>query len=113
MNNKEKRWVKLENTISNATVRKIIWIQAQLRELSENTHDITQKALAIWDLTHKREKWEFDSPLIPLRDTNYFPPGNGRLFEQKNDNAQLKDIMEKGKICTLQDLKQKKRLIGN
>lgn len=69
-NNKEKRWVNLESACSNVTLGKIIRIPAQLRDLNEDTHSITHKALAIWDMIHKREKWGFNSPLTPLKDTN-------------------------------------------
>lgn len=70
-NNKEKRWVKMESTMNKVTLARIIWIPAHLRELSENTHSITQKALAFWDFIHKREKWGYNSPLIPLKITKY------------------------------------------
>lgn len=83
----------MENTICKVTLGKIIWIPTHLRELSLNTQDIAQKTMAIWDMMHKREKWEYNSPLIPVRDRNNFPPGKGRLFGNwiKKDNLQLKD----------------------
>lgn len=94
----------MEN-ISNVALGNIIWIPPQFRELSESAHDITQKVLAIWHFMHTQEKWEFNSPLILLRETNYFPPVKGILFGEwiEKENAQLKDIMERGKNDTLQN----------
>lgn len=57
--NKEKRWVKLENTISNVALGKIIWIPPEYREISENTHVKTKKILAIWDLMHTKETFGY------------------------------------------------------
>lgn len=65
-NNKEKRWVKMDNTISKAKLGKIIWIPPLFRKLSTETHIITRYALKVWDNLHKKEKWEYNSPLIPL-----------------------------------------------
>lgn len=70
--------MELESTISKAALGKIIWIPATLRNLGVNTHKMTQKALEIWDLTHKKEKWGYNSPCIPLED--YFPLGKSSLF---------------------------------
>lgn len=58
--------------------------------------------------TRKQGKWKYDSPLIPLRETNYFSPGI-KLFGEwiKDENSLLKDIMEKVKICTIQELRRK------
>lgn len=51
----EKRWVKLENTISNAPLSKMIWIPPQYREKDENTHEMTQNIFIIWDSIHTKE----------------------------------------------------------
>lgn len=109
-NNKNKRWVELESTISKAALGKIIWIPATLKTLGENIYKMTQKALEIWDLTHKKEKWGYNSPCIPLKDTEYFPLGKGSLFGNwiKKETAQLKDVLVKGRICTFQELKEKR-----
>lgn len=53
--NKEKRWVEMECTISTATLGNIVWIPAQYRNLSKDTHIITRNALKIWDNMHKKE----------------------------------------------------------
>lgn len=83
--------MKLENTISNESLGKIIWIPPQFRELSENTNEITQKVFAIWDFIHTQEKWEFNSPLIPLRETNFFPSGKGKWIVEwiKNERERI------------------------
>lgn len=103
----------MESTISKVTLGKIIWIPAQFRELSEDTHSITSNALIIWDKIHKREKQGYNSPLTPLKDTKYFTPGIEKMFENWiiQENAQLKDVMVQDKKCTYQELKHKNELI--
>lgn len=98
----------MESTISKSTLGKIIWIPAHLSNLRAVTHKMTQKALEIWDLLHKKENWAHTSPYIPLKDTDYFPLGKSCLFGNwiRIENAQLKDIMLKGRICTFHELTQ-------
>lgn len=102
----------MESTISKATMGKIIWIPPQFTKLSKDTH-ITSHVLKIWDNLHKREKWEYNSPLIPLKDTEYFLPGIEALFRKwiLQKDAQLKNVMEQGKTCTYQKLKIKGELM--
>lgn len=108
-NNKDKQWVKIENIMSGVDLGKNVWIPPQYRKLCTKTLDITKHALNIWDKIHNREKWGYNSPLVPLKDTDYFLPGredlSGRwiLYEE----AQLKDITSQGKLCTYQELKAK------
>lgn len=109
----EKRWVQNENTMSDTRLGRIISIPPQYRALGENTHAMTQNVLRIWDLIHKQGKWKYNSPLTPLKETNFFTPGKAKLDGAwiKNENAQLKDITEKRKICTIQGLKHKTDLL--
>lgn len=108
-NNKEKQWVKIENTMSEAELGRIVWIPPQCRKLSTEIKEITKHALKIWDNLHKREHREFNSPLIPLKNTEYFAPGKEDLFGKWifKEDAQLKDVMRQGKMCTFQELKDK------
>lgn len=87
----------MESRISKVTLRKVIWIPTHIRDLDEHTHRITRIAMAMWDTVHKREKWGYNCPLIPLSDTYYFAPGKESLFGNwiKQKNAQLKDITVK------------------
>ena len=78
--NKEKRWVKLESSMNKSILGKAIWIPAQFRQQKEHMHTITLTSMSIWDRVHKKEKWGYNSPLIPLNDTNYFAPGKASLF---------------------------------
>lgn len=100
----------MENKISETKLNKIIWIPPHLRKCSIVTHDITRRALNIWDTLHKSEHWGFNSPLIPLKDSDYFAPGKEEWFGKwiLEENAQLKDVMCQDKICTFQELKEKK-----
>lgn len=85
---------------------RIVGIPPHLRKCSAKTQDITRHALKIWDNLHKREHWEYNSPLIPLKDTEYFVPGIEDLF-----GKWIKDIMRQDKICTYQELKDKDNLL--
>lgn len=107
----EKRWVKIERNMSKAPLEKIIWIPQQYRSLDIKTHSLTKHALKIWDKINKLEECGYNSPLIPLKGTKYFPPGNESPFGDwiKEEDAQLKDILVMGRICTYQELKIKKR----
>lgn len=62
--NKEKHWVVIENKISNTKLHEIIWSPPKSRKYSIETHKITRHALKTWDTLHKREHWEFNSPLM-------------------------------------------------
>lgn len=99
----------MESTITKVTLGKI-WIPAQYRELSEDTHSIN--ALT-WEKMHKREKLSYNSPLIPLKDTKYLAPGIEKMFGKWiiQENVQLKDLMEQDKLCMYQELKHKNELI--
>lgn len=103
----------MENTISKVELSKVIWIPSHYRKLGFEAHSITRHTLKVWDNLHKREKWEYNSPLIPLRDTEFFAPGmenlSGRWILQ--GGAQLKDVMQLGKICSFQDLKSRSDLL--
>lgn len=110
---KEKHWVEIENKISDTKLYKVIWISPQLRKYSTETHDITRHALKIWDTLHKREHWEFNSPLMPLKDLDHFAPGKEEWFGKwlLEENIQLKDVMCQGRICSLQELQDKRNMI--
>lgn len=71
----EKRWVKIENNMSGARLNSIVWNPPKYRVLGENTHEMTRNALKVWDLVHKQCEWEYNSPLIFLKDNDYFAPG--------------------------------------
>lgn len=72
-----------------------------------NTHEITHTALKIWDTIHIQNKWVYNSPLIYLKENEYFAPWKRSVGGNwiKKENAQLKDIIKMGKISTFQDLK--------
>lgn len=101
----EKRWVNLEMEMSITQLRSVIWNPPQYRALQENTHKITRNALKIWDWIHKQNKWEYNSPLISLKENYYFTPGKRSIGGNwiKKENAQLRDITNMGKINTFQD----------
>ena len=84
---KQKRWVSMEFQMSNALLGSIIWIPDKYRELGRQSHSITRHAIKIWDRVHKREKWDFNSPLMPIKDSNYFTPGlekiSGKWIKKK------------------------------
>lgn len=107
--NIEKQCAKIEGIMSGVDWGKNVWIPPQCRKLSTKTLDITKHVLNMWDKIHDREKWGYNSPLIPLKDTDYFLPGREDLFGRwiLKDEAQLKDIMSQGKLCTYQELKAK------
>lgn len=103
----------MENPISDSLLNKIVWIPPYLRKLSTGTQHITRHALKIWDSLHKREGWGFNSPLIPIKDSDYFAPGKEEWFGKwiLEENAQLKDVMNQDKICTFQELKERESLL--
>lgn len=98
----DKRWVNIENFTSITQLSHVIWNPPQFRTLGPNTHVITHNAFKIWDQIHLQNKWEFNSPLIYLKDNEFFSPGMGSVGGNwiKKGNAQLKDIIKKGKINT-------------
>lgn len=101
--------MKIESITSGVELGKNVWIPPQYRKLSTKTLDITKHALTMWDKIHDRDQWGYNSPLIPLKDTDYFLPGREDLFGRwiLKDEVQLKDIMRQGKMCTYQELKAK------
>lgn len=106
-NNKDKQWVKIENIRSGVDLGKNIWIPPQVRKLNTKTFDITKHVLNTWDKIHTRERWKYNSPLVPLKGTDYFPPGRedvaGRWI--LSEEVQLKDVTNQETLCTYQDLK--------
>ena len=108
--NNDRNWVVIESTMSGTHLAKVIWIPERFRNLDTNTHIITRHAIKVWDNIHKKENWKHNSPLIPLQGTKFFAPGEekelGKWIEE--GEAQLGDIVEKGKIITLAELKQRK-----
>lgn len=54
----KKRWVQIENILSDTRLGRIIWTPPQFRALGENTQVMTQNVLRIWDLIHKQGKWK-------------------------------------------------------
>lgn len=74
----EKKWVNIENAMSGTQLRRMIWNPPQHRVLGVNTHEITRTALKIWDTTHTQNNCVYNSPLIFLKENEYFAPGKGR-----------------------------------
>lgn len=103
-----KRRVNLEMGLSNAQLNHLIWNPPHYRNLGPNTHDITLHIVKIWDQIHSHNKWEYNSPLIYLKDNEFFPPGTEAVGGNwiKNRESQLKDITKKGKIITFQELSE-------
>ena len=68
--------------------------------------------MLIWDRVHKNEKWGYNSPLIPLYDTNYFAPVKVSLTGNwiKKTDIKLGDILKNCKICTYQELGEHKEM---
>ena len=95
----------MEEILSRTQLNRNIWIPPKMRELSTNTHNITRNVFRIWDTILRREKWEYNSPLIPLAGTNFFPPGNGTRFGKHLGEKKLKDIVTRGKIKLRQEIK--------
>lgn len=60
----------------------------------------------MWDLMHTNNSWEYNSPLIYLKNNEMFPPGMEEVGGNwiTNNETQLKDIMKKGIISTFQHL---------
>ncbi|CAI9548682.1 unnamed protein product [Staurois parvus] len=54
-------------------------------------------------------KWEFNSFLMPLRNSGFFPPGREEVSGKwiRNEGAQLRDILKGVELRTLKDLKKK------
>lgn len=108
-----KRWVNLEMSLSNVRLNHMIWNPPQHRNLGVDTHVLTHLTLKIWDQIHRTRKWEYNSPLIYLKDNTYFPPGMEEVGGNwiLNREAQLKDIINRGKICTYKELVIKRDLL--
>lgn len=111
--NIEKQWVVIENKISDTKLDKIIWISPQQRKYSTETHAITKHAFKIWDTLHRKEHWEYNSPLMPLKDLEQFAPGKEEWFGKwlLEENIQLKDIMHRGRICSFQEMQDKRDML--
>ena len=78
--NNEKRWVRLESCSNKSLLGKEIWIPPHFRQQNTHMHTITLASMSIWDRVHKKHRWGYNSPLIPLFDTNFFAPGKIGLF---------------------------------
>lgn len=88
-------------------------VSPQYRTLGLNTHELTCSTLNIWDRLHTQNKWDYNSPLIYLKDNEFFEPGNRSVGGNriKKENAQLKDIIKSGKISTYQELRLDRELM--
>lgn len=105
--NKEKKWIEMENTLSKTTLHKNIWISNKHRVLDSNTHEVTKNVFRIWDALHRKYRWAHNSPLIPLTGTKFFPPGEEIFRRFKIKNPLIKDITRKGKLESAQKLETK------
>lgn len=105
--NKQKRWVNIENKLSKAHLGHIIWNPPHYRELDGNTHILTEVVLRAWDTVYKQINKTYTSPLISLRENDYFAPGKREIGGTwiKNEKAQLRDIIKEGKIVAFHELK--------
>lgn len=105
--NNEKGWVKIEHTMSNTQLGRNIWTPPQYRALGENTHTLTRIVFRLWDLTHKQNNWEYNSPLMALNENNYFAPGKSLVGGNwiKKENAQLRDIITSGENVFISRIK--------
>lgn len=101
-----KRWVSLEMGLSGARLKYLLWNPPRFRKLGPDTHIITQLTFKTWDLMHTNNSWEYNSPLIHLKNNELFPPGREGVGGNWiiNNETQLKDITKNGKICTFQHL---------
>lgn len=110
---REKGWVKMENTLSGTRLDKMIWIPQHYHLLSKDTSTFTTLVFRVWDLMHRQMKWDYNSPLILLIGTNYFPSGNEILFGTwiRKKNAQLKDVVKEEVVSTIQEFRHKRDIL--
>ncbi|CAI9577764.1 unnamed protein product [Staurois parvus] len=68
----------------------------------------TRIVIREWDKMHKQRKWDFNSLLMPLRNSEFFPPGKEEISGRwiMKEDAQLRDVMEGVNLRTLEDLKK-------
>lgn len=87
-----------------AHLSKNIWVLQQYRMLDVNTHKLTGNVFRVWDALYKQKKWEYNSPLIALTETKIILPRNRTQFGGWiKKNAQLKDIIKKGKYVHIRN----------
>lgn len=111
---KNKRWVNLETGLSKVSLSHMIWNPPHYRNLGKDTHYITHHTLKIWDQIHYLNKWEYNSPLIYIKDNPFFPPGTGLIggnwiFEK---GAQVRDIISRSKLKTFQELNALREILS-
>ena len=100
----KKKWVQMEDTISWTQLNKNVWIPPKLRKIGTDTHSITKNVFKIWDTLYRREKWEYNSPLIPLAGTHFFPPVNKTRMGKYLGTKRLGEVVTQGKIRSRNDL---------
>ncbi|CAI9539832.1 unnamed protein product [Staurois parvus] len=107
-NSKSKHWVTIENTLSRKDLSRSIWVPPQFRELEESTSIYTRIVIREWDKMHSQRKWDFNSLLMPLRNSEFFPPGKEEITGRwiMKEDVQLREVMEGVNLRTLEDLKR-------
>lgn len=86
-----------------------------LNEINKEVRNISRRSLSWVGWINIRKMGIVPKVLlIPLTGTNYFPPGNETLFKGwiKKKNAQLKDTMKEGVICTIQNVRHKRDILS-
>ncbi|CAI9532137.1 unnamed protein product [Staurois parvus] len=107
-NSKSKQWVTIENTLSRKDLGRSVWVSPQYRELEESTSIYTSIVIREWDKMHKQRKWDFNSLLMSLRNSVFFPPGKEEISGRwiMKEDTQLRDVMKGVHLRTLEDLKR-------
>ena len=94
----------MEDTKSSTQLNKNVWIPPKFRKIGTDTHSITKNVFKVWDILYRQEKWEYNSPLIPLAGTNFFPPGNKTRMGRHLGTKKLGEVVTQGKIRSRNDL---------
>lgn len=104
----QKKLVALEESLSKVGLGQTIWVPKQHRGLTKDITPIT--TLRMWDKLCKIRTWQYNSPLMPLSGTDYFPPGRENelyLRWTSSDSLKLKDVPKGNVLCSISELREK------